>query len=102
LESPWLKQFALQLNLCIFFPSFKSFSHEILPNLVHKTKYVYVLPEPFCYMLATTCFDLWMSKGIYYIFAWVINFLNENLQPKKVIIGLLEATETIGQALAKI
>ncbi len=44
LESPWLKQFALQLNLHIVFPSIKKISHEILPNLVQKTKYVYVLP----------------------------------------------------------
>jgi hypothetical protein len=47
LESPWLKQFSLQLNLCIIFPPIKTFSHEILPNLVHKTKHVYVLYELF-------------------------------------------------------
>jgi hypothetical protein len=41
-----------------------------------------------------------MSKGIYYIFALVINILNENLQPKKVTIGFFEAIETC-QALAK-
>jgi hypothetical protein len=25
-----------------------------------------------------TCFDLWMSKGTYDIFALIINFLDEN------------------------
>jgi hypothetical protein len=42
-----------------------------------------------------------MLKGAYDIFALVINFLDENWQPKKVTIGLFEATETIGQTLAK-
>jgi len=45
-------------------------------------------------MLATTCFDLWMSKGTYDIFALVINFLDENWQPKKLIISLFETIET--------
>jgi hypothetical protein len=35
-------------------------------------------------------------------FSLVINFLNENWQPKKVTIGLFETTKTISQALAKI
>jgi hypothetical protein len=52
-------------------------------------------------MLTIACFDLWMSKGAYDIFALVINFFDENWQPKNVTIGLFEATETIGQALAK-
>jgi hypothetical protein len=45
-------------------------------------------------MLATTSFDLWMSKGTYDIFALVINFMDENLQPKKVTIDLFETTKT--------
>jgi hypothetical protein len=52
-------------------------------------------------MSGISCFDLWMSKGTYYIFALVINILNENLQPNKVTIGFFEATETTCQALAK-
>jgi hypothetical protein len=50
-------------------------------------------------MLAITCVDLWMSKGAYDIFALVINFLDENWQPKKVTIGLFEATKS--QTLVK-
>jgi hypothetical protein len=42
-----------------------------------------------------------MSKSIYDVFALVINFLDENWQPKKVTIDLFEATKTIGQTLAK-
>jgi hypothetical protein len=39
-------------------------------------------------MSTIACFDLWMSKGAYDTFALVINFLDENWQPKKVTIGL--------------
>jgi hypothetical protein len=46
-------------------------------------------------MLTTVCFDLWMSKNTYDIFALVINFLDENWQPKKLTIGFFEAIETI-------
>ncbi len=74
LESPWLKQFALQLNSCIVFPSKKINSQETLPNLVQKTKDVHVLPKLFRCMLTITSFDLWMSKGTNDIFALVINF----------------------------
>jgi hypothetical protein len=45
LENPWLTQFSLQLNLHIVFPSRKTFSEEILLDLVQKTKDVYVLLE---------------------------------------------------------
>jgi hypothetical protein len=68
--------------------------------LVQKTKDVYVLLELFLCMLTTTSFDLWMPKGTYDIFALVINFLNENWQPKRVIIGLFETTKTTGQSLS--
>jgi hypothetical protein len=40
-----------------------------------------------------------MSKGAHGIFALFVNFLDANWQPKQVIIGLFETTETIGQAL---
>jgi hypothetical protein len=43
-------------------------------------------------MSAIACFDLWISKGVYDIFALVNNFFDENWQPKKVTIGLFEAT----------
>jgi len=42
-----------------------------------------------------------MSKGVYDIFALVNIFFDENWQPKKVTIGLFEAIETIGRALAR-
>jgi len=67
--------------------------------LVQKTKDVYVLPKLSQCVSTTTSFDLWMSKNAYNIFALVINFLDENWQPKKVIIGLFEVIETTCQTL---
>jgi hypothetical protein len=52
-------------------------------------------------MLFIVSFDLWMSKGTSDVFALVINFMDENWQPKKVKIGLSEAIEKIGQVLAR-
>jgi hypothetical protein len=34
-----------------------------------------------------------MSKGVYDTFVLVINFLDENWQPKKVTIGFFETTK---------
>jgi len=81
------------------FPSRKQFSHEILPNLVEKTKQVYLLPKLTYCIYATTSFDSWMSKGAHDIFALVMNFLGSNWQPKQIIIGLFKATKINGQTL---
>jgi hypothetical protein len=35
------------------------------------------------------------------IFAWVINFLRDDWQPKHINLGLYELIDTIGQTLAK-
>ncbi len=90
----------LHLSPRVVFPSRKQFSQEILPNLVEKTKQVYVLPKLIDCICAITSFDLWMSKGVHDIFALVINFLGSNWQPKQITIGLFKATKIIGQTLA--
>ncbi len=72
-----------------------------MPRLVEKTNQQYVLPTLANCFFAITSFDLWMSKGAYDVFALVINFLSSDWQPKHVTIGLFEATNTIGQALAR-
>jgi hypothetical protein len=60
----------------------KQFSHEILPNLVEKTKQVYVLPKLLDCVSAMARFYLWMSKDVYDIFTLVIKNLSFNWQPK--------------------
>jgi len=42
-----------------------------------------------------------MSKGAYNVFVLIINFLGNDWQPKHVIIGLFEASETKRQAWLK-
>jgi hypothetical protein len=42
-----------------------------------------------------------MSKGAYDIFIFVINFLGKVWLPKHITIGLFNAMDTYGQALAK-
>ncbi len=44
---------------------------------------------------------IWMSKGAYDIFIFVINFLGKVWLPKHITIGLFNAMDTYGQALAK-
>jgi hypothetical protein len=49
----------------------------------------------------TTSFDLSMLKGAYDIFAFVINFLKVDWQPKHIAIRLFETFDTFGHALAR-
>jgi DNA-directed RNA polymerase subunit H (RpoH/RPB5) len=68
---------------------------------LEKTNQLYVvLTLAKCYFI-TTKFDLWMSKGAYNVFALVINFLSNDLQPKHVTINLFEATKILRQTLVK-
>jgi hypothetical protein len=49
--------------------------------------------------IATTSFNLWISKGAHDIFALLINFLGSYWQPKQVTIGLFETIGSSGQNL---
>ncbi len=72
-----------------------------MPGLVDKTSQQYVLPSLANCFSAIARFDLWMFKGVYDIFALMINFLSSDWQPKHVTIGLFETIETIGQTLVR-
>jgi hypothetical protein len=85
----------------INFFSKRQFPQEILLGLVEKTSQEYVFLALEDCFLATTNFDLWMSKGACDVFALVINFLNNDSQPKHVTIGLFEVRETTGQTLVR-
>ncbi len=60
----------------------------------------YVIPTLESYVIATTSFDLWMSKSRHDTFAILINFINSQWVPCHVIVALFEATNTIGVAMA--
>jgi hypothetical protein len=53
----------------IIFLSRKQFSHELLPELVDKTKQLYVLPNLAACHFATS-FDLWMSNVGHDVLHW--------------------------------
>jgi hypothetical protein len=61
-------------------------------------KYV-LLSLDFCVM-TTTSFDLWMSRLGHGIFDLVINFINSQWVPCHVIVGLFEAINMVGIAMA--
>jgi hypothetical protein len=64
------------MHLCqrIVFPSKKYFFHQLLLELVEKTKQLYVLPTLTKFYSTTTSFDPWMSKARHHDFALVTIF----------------------------
>jgi len=67
---------------------------------VNTTSTEFVQPALVKCLIATCTFDLWMSKGAHDVFAMVVNFLSINLKPKHVTIGLFEANNINGVAMA--
>jgi hypothetical protein len=92
------------MGLCfcpqLVFPFQKVFRQEILPDLVEKTKPLYVLLALSDCLSTTTTFDHWISIGAHDVFALVVNFINANWQPNQVTIGLFGAIEITSQTMA--
>jgi hypothetical protein len=68
---------------------------------MEKTNELYVLFALVEYHSTRPSFNLWMSNGVYNVFALVINFISNDWHPKHVTIGLFEVVKTTRQALAK-
>jgi len=47
-----------------------------------------------------TTFDLWMPRGSFYTFAWVVNYINKKWECCHVIVGIFEVHETLGATMA--
>jgi hypothetical protein len=92
--------FAIESSHC--FSLHKNFFTRDFAKLGSENKRCFCFTKTFSMYVNYCKFNLWMLKGIYDILALVINFLDENWQPKKVTIGLFETTKTTGQALVKI
>jgi hypothetical protein len=60
-----------------FFPG-KTFSQDMLLDLIEKTKQTYVFIVLTNCVVVITSFDLWISKEEHDIFALVVNFLREH------------------------
>ncbi len=69
-ENTWLKRLVMHLCPRVVFPLKKTFSQEVLVDLMEKTKEEYLLPKlKQCYS-ATVGFDLWMSKCAHDFLYW--------------------------------
>jgi hypothetical protein len=77
-ESIWSGHLALHLCPRVNFPSRQQFSLEILLGLVEKIRELYVLLALVECDTTTSNFNLWMSKGVYDMFALVLNFLGND------------------------
>ncbi len=89
------------LMLKIFFSFEKIIFHDLLPRLMEKLRKLYVLPTLTKCHFTTTNFDLWMSKVGHDVFAFVINFLSGDWQPKHITLNLFEPIDTSEQTLVK-
>jgi hypothetical protein len=77
-----------------------SICHPCTSFQISKTMEEYVIPTLESCIIATTSFDLWMSKFGHDTFAIVINFINSQWVPCHVTMALFEATSTIGVTMA--
>jgi hypothetical protein len=68
--------------------------------LVKKTTITYVQHALASCLLATCTLDLWILKGVHYIFVVVVNFIFNSWEAKHVIVGLFEVIDTNGMAMA--
>jgi hypothetical protein len=73
-----------------------SIVEEMLHVMVKKTLDQHVLPNLALVVVVSINFDLWMFCMGVHTFVIVINFLNYTWVPMHIIMGLLEANETIG------
>jgi hypothetical protein len=99
-ESQWFKIFSVLCVKELFFLLGNNFQEKFCQSWWKKNKNLYILPT-LIYFYFVTSFDMWMSKGAYDIFALVIKFLGAIWQLKHIAIGLFEASNTFGHALAK-
>jgi hypothetical protein len=83
----------MQLYPCVVFPSKKPFSHEVLSNLVEKTKQTNLLPNLVNWVFTIASFDLWMSKGMHDVFALVVKLLGKDYMPKHITTSLFEVSK---------
>jgi hypothetical protein len=87
-------------NPKVVFPNQKQMVQHAILSLVAKTMDHYVmLTLDFC-VITTTSFDLWMSRSRHDTFALVINFINPQWVPCHVTMGLFEAIDITGVAMA--
>jgi hypothetical protein len=102
MECPWLHPLVMRQNGKVHFPTQKQLVKDCILLMLAKTMDCYVFPTLAQCDIVIVTFDLWMSRTSFDTFALVVNFLNWEWVPCHVTIGLFEALDTSGVALAKI
>ena len=101
-ESAWLRRLMMRRDPKVVCPSRKQLVREHIPAMLTKTMDRYVSPLIDSCQTASITFDLWMSRTGWDTFALVVNFIDDGWVPRHVTVGLFEAQDTSGAALAKI
>ena len=101
-ESAWLRRLMLRRDPKVVCPSRKQLVREHIPAMLTKTMERFVIPLITSCQTASITFDLWMSRTGWDTFALVVNFIDEGWVPRHVTVGLFEAQDTSGAALAEI
>ena len=101
-ESAWLRRLMMRRDPKVVCPSRKQLVREHIPAMLTKTMDRYALPLISSCQTASITFDLWMSRTGWDTFALVVNFIDDCWVPCHVTVGLFEAQDTSGSALAEI
>ncbi len=86
----------------VHFHVWKQLVKDHIPLMFAKTMDCYVLPTSAQCDTTIVTFNLWMLQTSFETFALVVNSLNQEWVPCHVMIGLFEAPNTCGVALAQI
>jgi hypothetical protein len=99
-ECPWLHHLVMRQNGKVCFHTRKQLVKNHIPPMLAKTMDCYVFPILVQCDTIVVPFDMWMLRMDFDTFALIMNFLNWEWVPCHVTIGLFEAPNTSGVALA--
>ncbi len=71
-ENIWMRRFGLQRDRWVMFPPCNTLTEDILPFMMKCTLQELVFPFINAVIFVITTFDLWINKGAFDIFAFVI------------------------------
>jgi hypothetical protein len=100
IDNIWLRRLVMRQCGRVSFPAGRQLADEVIPRMVSQTMEKYILPALAGCATATASFDLWMSRRGVNTVALVIHFINEQWVPCRVTIGVFEAPDMAGAALA--
>lgn len=99
-DNIWLRRLVMRQCGRVNFPAGRQLADDVIPRMVSQTMEKYILPALAGCVSATASFDIWMSRRGVNTVALVIHFINEQWVPCRVTIGVFEAPDVSGTALA--